>query len=245
MPGSGRCSAAAGPANESAIESAIESRPDSQRNRYHHEVSTLERNNEHLSALIDGELDRRESAFLLRRLTTDASMQDDWTRYHLTRACIHNEFPGRIDLVSRVRAAIADERIDPVSRMSPMARFGVGGALAAGIAMVAVVGLDNRIAPGPEAVEEAPAFVSQSSALDRQFSRQAVPAGFIELPSSPAATPADDPRERISRYIIRHGQASGGSNFVSFTPILTSDAPVTAVPLESTTAEDDGTTVPE
>ncbi|MBY6205578.1 RseA family anti-sigma factor [Halomonas denitrificans] len=205
----------------------------------------MERNNEHLSALVDGELDRRESAFLLRRLTTDAELQDDWTRYHMTRACLHNEFPGRVDLVDRVRAAIADERVDPVARMSPLARFGIGGALAAGIAMIAVVGLDNRIAPGPEVAEPAPAFVSQSSALDRQFSRQAVPAGFSELPASPAATPADDPRERISRYIIRHGQASGASNFVSFTPILTSDAPVTAVPLETTTAEDDGTAVPE
>jgi len=205
----------------------------------------LERNNEHLSALVDGELDRRESAFLLRRLTADATMQDDWTRYHMTRACLHNEFPGRVDLVDRVRAAIADEQVDPVARMSPLARFGIGGALAAGIAMIAVVGLDNRIAPGPEAADQAPAFVSQSSALDRQFSRQAVPAGFSELPASPAATSADDPRERISRYIIRHGQASGGSNFVSFTPILTSDAPVTAVPLDTPSAEDDGTAVPE
>lgn len=200
----------------------------------------MERNNENLSALIDGELDRRESAFLLRRLTTDAPMQDDWSRFHMVRACMQREFAGRVDLVARVRDSIADEQTDPVSRMSPLTRFGIGGAMAAGVALMAVVGLDSRLAPGPVEVEAPGAFVSQSSALDRQFSRQAVPVGLSELPASSAAPNPDDPRERISRYIIRHGQAAGGSTFATFTPILTSESEVVATPdtlTEDTNAE--------
>ena len=200
----------------------------------------MERNNEHLSALIDGELDRRESEFLLRRLTADDAMQDDWTRYHMVRACMQREFSGPVDLVDRVRASIADEQTDPVARMSPLTRFGIGGAMAAGVALMAVVGLNSRLAPGPTEIEDAPAFVSQSSALDRQFSRQAVPVGLSELPASSTAAPNDDSRERLSRYIIRHGQAAGGTTFVSFTPILTSDTSAAAVPLETTPSKETG-----
>lgn len=194
------------------------------------EVSTLERNNEHLSALVDGELDRRESVFLLRRLSSDQAMQDDWSRYHLIRACMQREFSGRVDLVARVREAVADERTDPVSRMSPLTRFGIGGAMAASVALMAVVGLNSRLAPGPGEVETPDAFVSQSSALDRQFSRQAVPVGLSELSASSAADNAENSRERISRYIIRHGQAAGGSTFATFTPILTSESQVVVEP---------------
>lgn len=179
-----------------------------------------QRNNEQLSALIDGELDRRESDFLIRRLARDSELQHDWQRYHMARACLQREFSGPCDLVRRVSDALENERIDPVARMSPLTRYGLGGAMAAGIAMLAVVGLNNRMAPdsAPGQTSEAPAFVSQSSALDRQFSQQAVPVG---LNTSEQRPNSDVSRQRISRYIIRHGQAVGSSNFVSFTPILT------------------------
>ncbi|NKI34398.1 sigma-E factor negative regulatory protein [Wenzhouxiangella sp. XN79A] len=199
----------------------------------------MERNNEQLSALMDGELDRRESRFLLRRLIADEGLQRDWARYHLARDCMKSEFRGPVDLVARVRGAIAEERMDPVARLSPLARFGIGGAMAAGVAMLAVVGLNQRLANEQIPGEPAPAFVSQSSALDRQFSRQAIPVGLNNLPAGPSRRAADDPRDRISRYIIRHGQASGASNFVSFTPILTSDPAAAAVPLDTGPTDND------
>lgn len=201
------------------------------------EDDPLERNNEQLSALMDGELSRRESEFLVRRLVGDDQLQQDWSRYHLARDCMKAEFSGPVDLVARVRASVAEESIDPVGRMSPLMRFGMGGAMAAGVAMLAVVGLNQRLAEEQVPAEPAPAFVSQSSALDRQFSRQAVPVGLSNLPAAREARTVDDPRERISRYIIRHGQASGGSNFVTFTPILTTDTTATAVPLETRPAD--------
>jgi sigma-E factor negative regulatory protein RseA len=203
------------------------------------EDSPLERNNEQLSALMDGELNRRESEFLVRRLVGDDQLQHDWNRYHLARDCMKSEFRGPVDLVARVRDAVADEAIDPVGRMSPLMRFGMGGAMAAGVAMLAVVGLNQRLAEEQLPTEPAPGFVSQSSALDRQFSRQAVPVGLSDLPAARGPRTVEDPRERISRYIIRHGQASGGSNFVSFTPILTTDTTATAVPLETRPADAD------
>lgn len=197
------------------------------------EDSPLERNNEQLSALMDGELNRRESEFLVRRLVGDHQLQLDWNRYHLARDCMKSEFSTPVDLVERIRESIADEAIDPVGRISPLMRYGMGGAMAAGVAMLAVVGLNQRLAEDQLSTEPAPAFVSQSSALDRQFSRQAVPVGLSGLPATREARAGEDPRERISRYIIRHGQASGGSNFVSFTPILATDTRATAVPLET------------
>ena len=199
-------------------------------------------NKEQISALMDGELDVQQCDFLIRKLNSESSLQLSWHRYHITRACIQREFDGCTSLVDRVRLAL--EEIEPDQSAAraafPWLKTGVGGALAACVALVAIVSLNTRIAPPGEneaLFEEAPAFVSQSTALDRQFSRQAVPVSLSNLPggspavnaSQIAAQPFTDTRARINRYIIRHNQSVGANGMVSFTPILT-------VPLEQQTA---------
>ena len=203
-------------------------------------------NKEQMSALMDGELDVQQCDFLIRKLNHESSLQQSWHRYHITRACIQREFDGCTSLVGRVRLALAEVEPDQsaVRAAFPWLKTGVGGALAACVALVAIVGLNTRLAPTGEnefLAEPAPAFVSQSTALDRQFSRQAVPVSLSNLPagtqtfsaSQIAAQPFTETRARINRYIIRHNQAVGANGMVSFTPILT-------VPLEqpSSTAAD-------
>ncbi|MDT8408162.1 MAG: sigma-E factor negative regulatory protein [Wenzhouxiangellaceae bacterium] len=195
----------------------------------------MTRNNEALSCLADDELDREGSAFIIRRLAEDEQTQQTWQRFHLMGACMRGEFTGPVSLVSRVRDALESEA-PPVrhrSTMSAVMRFGMGGALAAGFAVFAVVGLGNRMAsdsmPGSDAAQT-PGFVSQSTALDRQFSRQVVPTGFNPASSDgvdrsgPAASFDRDSRQRINRYLIRHGQAAGSGGFISFAPVLTAPA---------------------
>lgn len=194
----------------------------------------MDRNNEPISALVDGEIDRRGADFLLRRLADDEAMQLIWQRFHTQRACLQREFTGPVALVGRVRRALAEEETPATSRFSgsAIARAGVGGALAAGVALVAVIGLGNRVAldqPGAEQGSQPPAFVGQTTALDRQFSQQAVPVGLgaagAEGDGGGTSTPARS-RQRINRYMIRHSQAAGASGFVSFTPVLTAPSTV-------------------
>lgn len=69
-------------------------------------------NYEDLSAFVDGELGKSESAFLLRRLEHDDELRGCYARYHLIRDCLRNPAtaaPAADALAVRVRAALQDE----------------------------------------------------------------------------------------------------------------------------------------
>jgi negative regulator of sigma E activity len=184
---------------------------------------------ESLSALCDGELGADEARFLLRRLAQDGELRMQWYRVHRVRACIQREYPGPVSLVDAVRLRLDDEPL-PVrdaGRWRPWLRVGLGGAIAASVAMVAVVGLVNRVDPVDPGLsaEAAPAFVGQTTALDRQFSRRVEPAGFGGAGRDVAASQLSE-QQRINRIMIRHSQVAGGNGFISFTPVLAAPASV-------------------
>lgn len=196
----------------------------------------MQRNLEPISILADGEMARREAEFLVRRLADDPHAHAAWQRMHLVRDCLRREFPGPVSLVDRVQAALLDEPETGHERGGRLIRIGLGSALAAGVAMLAIVGLSNRMALDPELApaDPGPGFVSQSSPLDRHFNAPAVPVSFGHGNSSPVARAAESstPQQRINRYVIRHHQVAGGAGFVSFTPVLTPPARIDATLLE-------------
>ncbi len=175
----------------------------------------MESNREHLSSLMDGELDDKAQGFLLRRLSSDPEMTATWRRYHLVRACLHKEFEHAADLADRVGRALDSEPSVEASGRARWLRPVAGSAIAACVALVAIVGINANIMQRgqPEAAADQPGFVSQPSVLDRSFSQQAVPVSFTE------SSPAD--RQRINTLVLRHNQAVGGSGFVSYLPIVT------------------------
>jgi sigma-E factor negative regulatory protein RseA len=175
-----------------------------------------ESNRENLSCLMDGELDRDAQVFLLRRLAGDPDMTATWRRYHLVRSCMHAEMASGQCIAERVSEAIANEDVPTrESALPSWMRPVAGAAIAAGVALFAIVGINSILLQQgqPDSVVEQPGFVSQPTSLDRTFSQQAVPVGFNEV------SPAD--RQRINTYVLRHNQAVGGSGFISYVPIVT------------------------
>ena len=173
-------------------------------------------NQEHLSCLMDGELDRKGQQFLLRRLASDSDLSERWQRYHLVRSCLHQETVQGIGIAERVSLAIASEAVPLAGNTMPRwLRPVAGGAIAACVALVAIVGINQNLTRQGQQEPEADqaGFVSQQTPLDRSFSRQAVPVNFSEV------SPAD--RQRINTYVLRHHQAVGGSGFASYIPIVT------------------------
>ncbi|TVS13754.1 MAG: hypothetical protein EA419_00985 [Wenzhouxiangella sp.] len=178
-----------------------------------------ESNREHLSCLMDGELDKGAGKFLVRRLSSDEQLSGRWRRYHLIRACMHNELAGGIDLGSRVADALAAEQA-----LTPKAASGSrwfkplgGAAIAASVAVAALVAINTSLMEReqPELLASEAGFVSQPSPLDHAFAQPLVPVSFSE-------TSAAD-RQRIRSYVVRHNQAAGGAGFVSYVPIVAGD----------------------
>lgn len=174
-----------------------------------------ESNREHLSCLMDGELESGARNFLVRRLASDQELSGRWRRYHLIRACLQREFTAGVDLDSRVSAALASEpelaSAAPASRwLRPLG----GAAIAASVAVAALVAINTSLLEReePQLLADQPGFVSQPTALDLPFTQPLVPVSFSET------TAAD--RQRISTYVLRHNQAAGGTGFVSYVPIV-------------------------
>ncbi len=175
-----------------------------------------ESSRENLSSLMDGELDRKGRKFLLRRLAGDADMKASWNRMHLVRACLHQETLASGDLVARVAAALDAEPAPSRSLPARLLRPVAGGAIAASVAVMAIVGINSSMLEqqGTVALEgDEPGFVSQPTELDRPFTQSAVPVSYSEDRRAQ--------RQRISGYVMRHHQAAGNTGFVSWVPIVT------------------------
>ncbi|MCH5375665.1 MAG: sigma-E factor negative regulatory protein [Planctomycetes bacterium] len=176
---------------------------------------------EHLSCLMDGEISRETSRFLVRRLDADEELCATWARYHLVRDCLRHHEGGLAssDLCKRVSQALESEAPQTPVRRLPMAWLKpvAGVAVAASVALMAIVmvGPANDIAgsadDGLAGVPKAPSFTS--------------PQGFGPTPPTHEASYSGPSMggPRMNSYLLRHYQATGstgGRGFVSFVPIV-------------------------
>jgi sigma-E factor negative regulatory protein RseA len=97
---------------------------------------------ENLSAGMDGQLSKEELRFLLRRLDHDASLQQDWSRYHVARDGLRRELPAlaSADFATRVMQAIEREGVTvQQGKRRHWLHWSAGGAIAAGVAVAALM----------------------------------------------------------------------------------------------------------
>jgi sigma-E factor negative regulatory protein RseA len=97
---------------------------------------------EHLSALMDGELERDRTRFLLKRIASDAELPRRWTRYHLARQALRRQHVAAL-APGFAEAVFARLEQEPASRSvhagAHWLRWGAGGAIAASVAVAALV----------------------------------------------------------------------------------------------------------
>jgi sigma-E factor negative regulatory protein RseA len=174
---------------------------------------------EHLSALVDGEISRETSRFLVRRLGTDEELRATWTRYHLIRDCLRHQ-DGSIaaeDLSVRVSRALENEETVKPSRRLPThwLKPAAGLAIAASVALMAIV----AVSPGFQDVPQAGGELAGEAALKPVVS----PQGFTPVPNSTQVSGSASVTSRMSPYLLRHYQATGntgGKGFVTFVPVV-------------------------
>lgn len=170
---------------------------------------------EHISSLMDGEISRETSRFLVRRLGTDEELCATWARYHLVRDCLRNQDGGlaREDLCTRIRSEIENDDVRQAPRrtaagwLKPVA----GVAIAASVALMAVMAVD----PGTSPALQAPGAVSQGVAAEAFSSPQGISDSTVA--SQTVST------RQMNQYLLRHYQAAGnggGRTFVRFVPVM-------------------------
>lgn len=168
---------------------------------------------EQLSALIDNELESEQEELLVRRVLGDAELQSRWERYQLIRDVLHNNLPDRLnqDFLRQVQARIAVESADTTASapsvvaaagggraVAVMARPIAGLAVAASVALMAVVGMQNlrqEVGPVPAA-----GFVAQADP------RQANDSGMRWNLHRPEA------ENRLNTYLVNHNEYTSSTS---------------------------------
>lgn len=193
---------------------------------------------EHISSLMDGEISREASRFLVRRLGSDDELCATWARYHVVRDCLRHQDGGfaQEDLCSRVNQVLEKEDVQHGPRRS-VARWlkpVAGMAIAASVALVAVMAVDPGQAPSVQSATG----IAENSTMESFTSPQGMSSANV---SSQAVS-----SQKMNPYLLRHYQVTGSSSgrgFVAFVPVLvTSKVSGTGEPDEPAVEKDSGDT---
>ncbi len=141
---------------------------------------------ESLSALMDGEASELEVRRLLRDSADDGELRERWRHWHVARAAMHDELQApKLDLASRVSAALADEPA-LVAQVPWYARMPGRVAVAASVTLAVLAGL--QFAP---LGEQAAPQLAQQEIPTLTIPGQALPGPAILAGYQPAETSAD------------------------------------------------------
>lgn len=182
---------------------------------------------EQVSAFLDGELPDSETELLLKRLTRDGELRESFGRYALIGESIRGTSGGLLTkgFAGRINKAIDGEPVVAVgpareSRAPRWWRPFAGAAVAAGVAAVAVVALQQRaVAPTLRAGPPAAPMTAQN-VLPAQRTASSVPTNAAPqtpreplsytVPTASSAAPTGMPQARLANYVLAHSRYSSG-----------------------------------
>jgi sigma-E factor negative regulatory protein RseA len=177
---------------------------------------------EQVSAFLDGELPNSETELLLKRLTRDGELRESFGRYALigeavrgtSRGLLTKGFSGRVNLAIDGELIPANEHVAQ-SRGPRWWRPFAGAAVAAGVAAVAVVALQQRaVAPTLRSGAPATAQIAApaQSAVVAATGTGPAPREAISytVPATSPVAPAAIPPARLTNYVFAHSRYSSG-----------------------------------
>ena len=155
---------------------------------------------EQLSAFLDGELDSSECDLFVRRIAGDKALRSTALRYSLIGDAMRDEIasPDPAAFASAVGKAVASDT--GVAEAAPAKGLGwmrtmVGAAVAAGVAVVAVLSLQQSGVEGTAApAVKVPVVGTDAVGSGVSYT---VPAAFSRRAGSP---------DRLSKYYLRHSE---------------------------------------
>jgi sigma-E factor negative regulatory protein RseA len=192
---------------------------------------------EQLSALMDGELERDETRFLLKRLATEQELPLRWGRYHVVRQSLRRQdlpalAPG---FAEAVMARLDHEPGVQTHAVTPWLRWGAGGAIAASVAVAALVltrpAGESTTGAGPMVARSssqsgapiAVAPVAATAVSSSEFRAPLLAPNTIETAPVSFGSDLSQPMavdSRMQSYLIRHYQAAGAGGQSDFVPYV-------------------------
>ncbi|QKT02405.1 sigma-E factor negative regulatory protein [Ectothiorhodospiraceae bacterium 2226] len=168
---------------------------------------------EHISALVDGQVDAREEQSLLDRLGKDAELRAAWGRYHLIGDALRNDLPVAVDtgIAARVSAALEQEPaiLAPRRRILQHPKRAAGLAVAASVLGVAVlVGLPQS--PEEAGFEPVVAATAPSGSASGQL--------VSEVPRWDRGQPMIE--SRLNSYVVNHNEYSASTGMQGMLPYM-------------------------
>ncbi|MEO7431698.1 MAG: sigma-E factor negative regulatory protein [Dokdonella sp.] len=194
---------------------------------------------EQISALMDGQLERDETRFLLKRLPADHALAARWSRYHVARQALRRQdiTATGVSFAEGVMARLdADQPALHAPGVSRWMRWSAGGAIAASVAVAALVVTRPVGDVSPAAGGASTRTMVQQGApipVATVAASTSYPAGFLPpllAPNAPVdASPVSfgtdslepltvDPR--MQSYLIRHYQAAGAAGQSGLVPYV-------------------------
>ena len=163
--------------------------------------------NENLSALVDGEHCSDKS--LLKNLIKNENMKSTWKRYHLIRdslrgnltANIHNDFTRNLKHKLQNEPIIYTPKITKQFKREPI----IGFAIAASVAAIAILGIQNKnnIVPNIETNTVA----MDEKIIDSQYETFSFPETQITPVTIEASTKFNSfTQQRLNNYLINHSK---------------------------------------
>jgi sigma-E factor negative regulatory protein RseA len=176
---------------------------------------------EQVSAFLDGELPDTETELLLKRLTRDGVLRESFGRYALigeairgaSRGPLTKGFAGRVNLAIDGEAIPANAHIAE-TRPPRWWRPFAGAAVAAGVAAIAVVALQQR-AVAPTLLPAVPltaqnAAPARGTVVAQSGAAQVREAISYTVPATAPAVPAAIAPARLTNYVFAHSRYSSG-----------------------------------
>jgi len=168
---------------------------------------------EQVSAFLDGELPNSETELLLKRLIKDAELRESFGRYALIGECFRGGTHARLTqgFAGRVNRAIDGEPLVAIPQPAPARSVGwwrpfAGAAVAAGVAAVAVVALQQR-ADAPTVRAPLP-VIAQNVATQSVAMAKPKEALSYTVPAAMPDAPANLPAARLTNYVFAHSKYS-------------------------------------
>ena len=189
---------------------------------------------EQLSALMDGELARDETLFLMRRISNDAGLVQRWSSYHVSRQVMRRQdvFVLPDSFSAQILARIDDEIPPHVARGSRWLRWAGGGAIAASVAVIALIVSAPPSSRNDASREPLAASVNNAN-LAPSVTASANPSEFRPPMISPAldvqpasastegfASPSTPIDARLQSYLIRHYDAAANNGQSAMMPYV-------------------------